>query len=192
MLVSINGGIKIDDVSLLFLLHLSSSCLWLTLNDPVCVKVEADDSSASVEAEEKEAEATAEEVEEQKEDEDEQEEATVEKEEVKEEVKEKCEHEPEQETQEPEEDSGILSDKERQNEEVNEKDNCSASSISSASSTLEREERTNDNGGFDSNNISDTFQKDNIDKTKFENWKLRFTINAYYQSVYSQSKHVLH
>ncbi|XP_052390109.1 FH1/FH2 domain-containing protein 3 isoform X3 [Carassius gibelio] len=38
------------------------------------------------------------------------------------------------------EDSGILSDKERQNEEVNEKDNCSASSISSASSTLEREE----------------------------------------------------
>ncbi|XP_056438089.1 FH1/FH2 domain-containing protein 3 isoform X4 [Gadus chalcogrammus] len=40
-----------------------------------------------------------------------------------------------------EEDSGILSDKERQNEEVNEKDNCSASSISSASSTLEREER---------------------------------------------------
>ncbi|XP_039521886.1 FH1/FH2 domain-containing protein 3 isoform X2 [Pimephales promelas] len=38
------------------------------------------------------------------------------------------------------EDSGILSDKERQNEEVNEKDNCSASSISSASSTLERED----------------------------------------------------
>ncbi|KAI4817874.1 hypothetical protein KUCAC02_011247 [Chaenocephalus aceratus] len=35
----------------------------------------------------------------------------------------------------------------RQNEEVNEKDNCSASSISSASSTLEREERgVNDNG----------------------------------------------
>ncbi|XP_030060413.1 FH1/FH2 domain-containing protein 3 isoform X2 [Microcaecilia unicolor] len=41
---------------------------------------------------------------------------------------------------EPEE-SGLLSEKERQNEEVNEKDNCSASSISSASSTLEREER---------------------------------------------------
>ncbi|XP_067305148.1 FH1/FH2 domain-containing protein 3 isoform X2 [Pseudorasbora parva] len=35
----------------------------------------------------------------------------------------------------------ILSEKERQNEELNEKDNCSASSISSASSTLEREER---------------------------------------------------
>ncbi|XP_038652687.1 FH1/FH2 domain-containing protein 3 isoform X9 [Scyliorhinus canicula] len=41
---------------------------------------------------------------------------------------------------EPEE-NVILSEKERQNEEVNEKDNCSASSISSASSTLEREER---------------------------------------------------
>ncbi|KAJ8290705.1 hypothetical protein GJAV_G00016540 [Gymnothorax javanicus] len=39
------------------------------------------------------------------------------------------------------EDSAVLSEKERQNEEVNEKDNCSASSISSASSTLEREER---------------------------------------------------
>lgn len=39
------------------------------------------------------------------------------------------------------EDSAILSEKERQNEELNEKDNCSASSISSASSTLEREER---------------------------------------------------
>ncbi|XP_054903535.1 FH1/FH2 domain-containing protein 3 isoform X1 [Poeciliopsis prolifica] len=39
------------------------------------------------------------------------------------------------------EDSVMLSEKERQNEEVNEKDNCSASSISSTSSTLEREER---------------------------------------------------
>ena len=39
------------------------------------------------------------------------------------------------------EDSVLLSEKERQNKEVNEKDNCSASSISSASSTLEREER---------------------------------------------------
>lgn len=39
------------------------------------------------------------------------------------------------------EDSTVLSEKERQNEELNEKDNCSASSISSASSTLEREER---------------------------------------------------
>ncbi|KAM3615157.1 uncharacterized protein V6R79_024148 [Siganus canaliculatus] len=39
------------------------------------------------------------------------------------------------------EDTVLLSEKERQNEEVNEKDNCSASSISSTSSTLEREER---------------------------------------------------
>ena len=39
------------------------------------------------------------------------------------------------------EESSLLSEKERQNEEVNEKDNCSASSISSASSTLEREEK---------------------------------------------------
>ncbi|KAF5880048.1 FH1/FH2 domain-containing protein 3-like, partial [Clarias magur] len=35
--------------------------------------------------------------------------------------------------------SEVLSDKERQNEDMNEKDNCSASSISSSSSTLERE-----------------------------------------------------
>nr|XP_056713817.1 FH1/FH2 domain-containing protein 3 [Euleptes europaea] len=42
--------------------------------------------------------------------------------------------------QEPEEGT-VLSEKERQNEEVNEKDNCSASSISSASSTLEREDK---------------------------------------------------
>ncbi|XP_062848425.1 FH1/FH2 domain-containing protein 3 isoform X1 [Trichomycterus rosablanca] len=39
------------------------------------------------------------------------------------------------------EETTALSEKERQNEELNEKDNCSASSISSASSTLEREER---------------------------------------------------
>uniref|UniRef100_A0A665T405 Formin homology 2 domain containing 3a n=1 Tax=Echeneis naucrates TaxID=173247 RepID=A0A665T405_ECHNA len=62
---------------------------------------------------------------------------------------EELEEEPEKEREEAEEDSGILSDKERQNEEVNEKDNCSASSISSASSTLEREERGSaENGGF--------------------------------------------
>ncbi|XP_039698746.1 FH1/FH2 domain-containing protein 3 isoform X13 [Pteropus medius] len=42
--------------------------------------------------------------------------------------------------QEPEERSS-LSEKERRNEEVNERDNCSASSISSSSSTLEREEK---------------------------------------------------
>ncbi|KAK6327983.1 hypothetical protein J4Q44_G00036290 [Coregonus suidteri] len=53
----------------------------------------------------------------------------------------------EEEREDGEEDSGILSDKERQNEEVNEKDNCSASSISSASSTLEREERGSNEKG---------------------------------------------
>ncbi|XP_037662290.1 FH1/FH2 domain-containing protein 3 isoform X2 [Choloepus didactylus] len=42
--------------------------------------------------------------------------------------------------QEPEE-RASLSEKERQNEEVNERDTCSASSISSSSSTLEREEK---------------------------------------------------
>ncbi|XP_004404453.1 PREDICTED: FH1/FH2 domain-containing protein 3 isoform X2 [Odobenus rosmarus divergens] len=39
------------------------------------------------------------------------------------------------------EERASLSEKERQSEEVNEKDNCSASSISSSSSTLEREEK---------------------------------------------------
>ncbi|KAF4081778.1 hypothetical protein AMELA_G00165230 [Ameiurus melas] len=48
--------------------------------------------------------------------------------------------EPDNDTQDAEvEDSGILSNKERQDKEVNEKDNCSESSISSSSSTLERE-----------------------------------------------------
>lgn len=49
--------------------------------------------------------------------------------------------EEEQTTERDVEDGVLLSEKERQNEEVNEKDNCSASSISSTSSTLEREER---------------------------------------------------
>ncbi|XP_070840876.1 FH1/FH2 domain-containing protein 3 [Chaetodon trifascialis] len=102
---------------------------------------EADDSSASVETEDKEA--AAEEEEEQREEEV-QEEAVAEKEEEGEE----CGQEPEKEKEEAEEDSGILSDKERQNEEVNEKDNCSASSISSASSTLEREEKGSNENGF--------------------------------------------
>lgn len=51
------------------------------------------------------------------------------------------EFEKEQTTERDVEESVLLSEKERQNEEVNEKDNCSASSISSTSSTLEREER---------------------------------------------------
>lgn len=107
-----------------------------------CATGEADDSSASVETEEKET--TGEEEEEQKEEEVQEEAEAAEKEEESEE----CEQEPEKDKEGAEEDSGILSDKERQNEEVNEKDNCSASSISSASSTLEREERgSNENGG---------------------------------------------
>ncbi|XP_040908927.1 FH1/FH2 domain-containing protein 3 isoform X4 [Toxotes jaculatrix] len=118
---------------------------------------EADDSSASVETEEKEAEANAEEEEEQKEEEEEevQEEATAEKEE---EVEDR-EQEPEKEREEAEEDSGILSDKERQNEEVNEKDNCSASSISSASSTLEREERGSTENGFKEAEVNEQCSK---------------------------------
>ncbi|XP_039972701.1 FH1/FH2 domain-containing protein 3 isoform X3 [Xiphias gladius] len=59
--------------------------------------------------------------------------------EVDAELEKECEKE--QATERDVEDSVLLSEKERQNEEVNEKDNCSASSISSTSSTLEREER---------------------------------------------------
>ncbi|XP_050921584.1 FH1/FH2 domain-containing protein 3 isoform X2 [Lates calcarifer] len=118
---------------------------------------EADDSSTSVETEEKEAEAAAEEEEEQREEEEEevQEETAAEKEE---EVEER-EQEPEKEREEAEEDSGILSDKERQNEEVNEKDNCSASSISSASSTLEREERGSTENGFKEAEVNEQCSK---------------------------------
>lgn len=105
----------------------------------------ATDSSGGVRAEDGEEEATAEEQDEQKDQEGEQEEAAAEKEEEEAEEQE----EEKQGEEGAEEDSGILSDKERQNEEVNEKDNCSASSISSASSTLEREERgASENGGY--------------------------------------------
>ncbi|KAL3983617.1 cohesin complex subunit SA-1/2 [Sarotherodon galilaeus] len=122
---------------------------------------EADDFSASIEAEEKEAEATAAEEEEEEEEEGQkdvevEEEVTAEKEE--EEVEEQAE-EPEKEREEAEEDSGILSDKERQNEEVNEKDNCSASSISSASSTLEREERGSNESGFKEAEVNENCNK---------------------------------
>lgn len=124
----------------------------------VCSTGDAGDSSASVEAEDKEA--VEEEEEEEKQEEGEEEEAE-EEEESREEAAEKEEKEEEEEQEEEgcegqelvregeeeEEDSGILSDKERQNEEVNEKDNCSASSISSASSTLEREERGSSENG---------------------------------------------
>uniref|UniRef100_A0A3Q3RTI6 Formin homology 2 domain containing 3a n=1 Tax=Mastacembelus armatus TaxID=205130 RepID=A0A3Q3RTI6_9TELE len=115
---------------------------------------EADDSSASVEVEEKEAEATAEQEEGEKE-----EEVHEEAPEEKEEAAEELEQEPEKEREEAEEDSGILSDKERQNEEVNEKDNCSASSISSASSTLEREERGGTENGFKETEVNEQCSK---------------------------------
>ncbi|CAI5690210.1 unnamed protein product [Oreochromis niloticus] len=120
---------------------------------------EADEFSASIEAGEKEAEATAAEEEEEEEgqkDVEVEEEVTAEKEE--EEVEEQAE-EPEKEREEAEEDSGILSDKERQNEEVNEKDNCSASSISSASSTLEREERGSNESGFKEAEVNENCNK---------------------------------
>ncbi|CAN9503802.1 unnamed protein product [Ophioblennius macclurei] len=136
---------------------------------------EADDSSASVETEEKEAQAAAEEEEEEEEEEKEaeKEEEVQEKEKEEEEEKgeaaaagekeegaeEESEREPEKEREEAEEDSGILSDKERQNEEVNEKDNCSASSISSASSTLEREERGNAENGFKEAEVNENCNK---------------------------------
>ncbi|XP_034561506.1 FH1/FH2 domain-containing protein 3 isoform X2 [Notolabrus celidotus] len=127
---------------------------------------EADDFSACVETEEKEA--TAADEEEQKEEEEQaeeeaqeveeeaQEEAVVEKEE---ESEKECEQEKEKEAEEAEEDSGILSDKERQNEEVNEKDNCSASSISSASSTLEREERGSSENGLKEADVNEHSSK---------------------------------
>ncbi|XP_049458293.1 FH1/FH2 domain-containing protein 3 isoform X3 [Epinephelus fuscoguttatus] len=123
---------------------------------------EADDSSASVETEEKEA--TGEEEEEQKEEEapeEVQEEVGEEAAAEKEEEGEECEQEPEKEKEEAEaeEDSGILSDKERQNEEVNEKDNCSASSISSASSTLEREERGSSENGLKEAEVNEQCSK---------------------------------
>ncbi|XP_005728938.1 FH1/FH2 domain-containing protein 3 isoform X5 [Pundamilia nyererei] len=118
---------------------------------------EANNFSASVDAEEKEAEATGEEEEEEgRKDVEIEEEVTAEREE--EEVEEQAE-EPEKEREEAEEDSGILSDKERQNEEVNEKDNCSASSISSASSTLEREERGSNESGFKEAEVNENCNK---------------------------------
>ncbi|KAK2887772.1 hypothetical protein Q8A67_016000 [Cirrhinus molitorella] len=78
------------------------------------------------------------------------------------------------------EDSGILSDKERQNEEVNEKDNCSASSISSASSTLEREDRLTAGGQW-SQSVKDVNVNDQ--RNKILNSKL-FMMDM----LFSQSK----
>ncbi|XP_041664671.1 FH1/FH2 domain-containing protein 3 isoform X5 [Cheilinus undulatus] len=130
---------------------------------------EGEDSCASVETEEKEAavqeeeeQKEEEEQEEQEEEEEAQEEEQEEQQEAaaeKEEEGEECEQEKEKETEEAEEDSGILSDKERQNEEVNEKDNCSASSISSASSTLEREERGGNENGLKEADVNEHSSK---------------------------------
>ncbi|XP_072226139.1 FH1/FH2 domain-containing protein 3 isoform X1 [Leuresthes tenuis] len=119
---------------------------------------EADNSSASVDTGEKEAEVPAEEEEEQKEEGEKevQEEVAAEKDEEVEELEQEQEKQREEEA---EEDTGILSDKERQNEEVNEKDNCSASSISSASSTLEREERGSSENGFKEAEVSENCNK---------------------------------
>ncbi|KAL1254805.1 hypothetical protein QQF64_012866 [Cirrhinus molitorella] len=82
------------------------------------------------------------------------------------------------------EDSGILSDKERQNEEVNEKDNCSASSISSASSTLEREDRLTA-GGAETGQWSQSVKDVNVNdqRNKILNSKL-FMMDM----LFSQSK----
>ncbi|XP_067361926.1 FH1/FH2 domain-containing protein 3 isoform X3 [Channa argus] len=115
---------------------------------------EADDSSTNVETEEKEAKTTTEEGEEQKEEEEVREDTTAGKEDV-----EQCEQELEKGREGAEEDSGILSDKERQNEEVNEKDNCSASSISSTSSTLEREERGGTENGLKEAEVNEQHSK---------------------------------
>ncbi|XP_034017447.1 FH1/FH2 domain-containing protein 3 isoform X2 [Thalassophryne amazonica] len=123
-------------------------------------ETEADDSS--LEILQKAGEAAATEAEEEKKEEEEaeeaaQQEAAAEKEE--EETEECEEEEAEQEREEAQEDSGILSDKERQNEEVNEKDNCSASSISSASSTLEREEKGSNDNGLKETEVNDESSK---------------------------------
>ncbi|XP_043089002.1 FH1/FH2 domain-containing protein 3 isoform X1 [Puntigrus tetrazona] len=80
------------------------------------------------------------------------------------------------------EDSGILSDKERQNEEVNEKDNCSASSISSASSTLEREDRLTA-GGAETGQWSESVRDVNEQRNKILDSKL-FMLDM----LYSHSK----
>ncbi|XP_059911229.1 FH1/FH2 domain-containing protein 3-like isoform X2 [Gadus macrocephalus] len=98
-------------------------------------EVGLEEEQEKVEEEKEKVEEEKEKVEEEKE--------KKEEEEEKEEKEEKVEQEKEKEhaVERDVEESILLSEKERQNEEVNEKDNCSASSISSASSTLEREER---------------------------------------------------
>ncbi|KAJ7991965.1 hypothetical protein DPEC_G00289320 [Dallia pectoralis] len=118
------------------------------------------DFTSCSEPEETEVEPSLEDREEQKEPEEPKQEAEEEKVGTSEEGEEEEEEEevetlPVKREEEEQEDSGILSDKERQNEEVNEKDNCSASSISSASSTLEREERWITDNGRRSQSVQD-------------------------------------
>lgn len=123
-----------------------------------CVEAEETEAPAAEEEEQREEDEQGEQVEEEvrEEEEETQEEASAEKEE---EGEKECEQEKEKEVEEAEEDSGILSDKERQNEEVNEKDNCSASSISSASSTLEREERGSSENGLKEADVNEHSSK---------------------------------
>ncbi|KAM4687401.1 FH1/FH2 domain-containing protein 3 isoform 2-T2 [Discoglossus pictus] len=66
------------------------------------------------------------------------------------------------------EDNTILSEKEKYNEESNEKDNCSASSISSASSTLEREEKGEKSCENETDLWSDTKEVDEQCETAME------------------------
>uniref|UniRef100_A0A8C7DY05 Formin homology 2 domain containing 3 n=1 Tax=Naja naja TaxID=35670 RepID=A0A8C7DY05_NAJNA len=63
---------------------------------------------------------------------------------------------------EPEKEEVALSEKERQNEDVNEKDNCSASSLSSASSTLEREEPEQKLSNKDNSLVSTVVYDDDV------------------------------
>ncbi|XP_074542403.1 FH1/FH2 domain-containing protein 3 isoform X2 [Halichoeres trimaculatus] len=124
-----------------------------------CIDTEETEAPAAKEEEQKEEDQQEEQVQEEVQEEEEeeaQEGATAEKEE---EGEKECEQEKEKEAEEAEEDSGILSDKERQNEEVNEKDNCSASSISSASSTLEREERGSSENGLKEADVNEQSSK---------------------------------
>ncbi|CAJ1083760.1 FH1/FH2 domain-containing protein 3 isoform X6 [Xyrichtys novacula] len=138
-----------------------------TASPPSEIETEDKEATAVEEGEQKEEEEEekGEQVEEEAQEEEAEKEAPEEvatekqEEEEEEEGEKECEQEKEKETEEAEEDSGILSDKERQNEEVNEKDNCSASSISSASSTLEREERGSSENGLKEADVNEHSSK---------------------------------
>uniref|UniRef100_A0A8C5FE52 Formin homology 2 domain containing 3b n=1 Tax=Gadus morhua TaxID=8049 RepID=A0A8C5FE52_GADMO len=119
-----------------------SSASFLSFGGRVPDQQQHEEEEVGLEEKQEKVEEEKEKVEEEKEKKEEEEEK--EKEEKEEEKEDKVEQEKEEKEHAVErdvEESILLSEKERQNEEVNEKDNCSASSISSASSTLEREER---------------------------------------------------